>query len=88
MSANGFIGHGIIRSNGGNGHYGGPRLQGVTFPGDPVDAPLNKPLRCQAPDGDGLRYILPMFCIRTESGWINAKTKTPLHVPIIGWKYP
>ncbi len=55
---------------------------------DPSNAPFNKPWRAQAADGNGHPYTLPMLCIRTETGWINARTRTPLHVTVIGWKYP
>ncbi len=52
----------------------------------PADAPLDEPLVCVATDSLG-QYVLPFRCIKTRSGWINSRTKTPLHLTIAGWKY-
>lgn len=52
----------------------------------PSDAPLDEPLVCVARDSIG-EYVLPFRCIKTSAGWINARTKTPLHLTIAGWKY-
>lgn len=54
---------------------------------DPDFAPMNIAFRCEAHDGIG-PYTLPMLCIRTPSGWINARTRTALHVTVTGWRYP
>lgn len=53
---------------------------------DPDSVTVGMVVRCQARDAIGL-YTLPMLCIRTKTGWINARTCTPLHVQVIGWKY-
>jgi len=52
----------------------------------PESAPLGEPLVCVSRDGYG-EHVLPFRCIKTESGWINSRTKTPLHLKIVGWKY-
>ncbi len=52
----------------------------------PDDAPLDEPLCCVARDNLG-EYVLPFRCQRTKDGWINHRTKTALHISIVGWKY-
>lgn len=52
----------------------------------PKTAPFDFVIECEAHDSHG-PYQLPMPCIRTEAGWINAVTRTALHVTVTGWRY-
>ncbi len=82
MSARGFLSR--IEQNDAVQHYRLPVERSSWR--DPDCVTLGMVVRCQARDAVG-PYTLPMLCVRTLKGWMNARTRTPLHVEVIGWKY-
>jgi hypothetical protein len=57
---------------------------------NPIEsAPLDEDIALHVTDGRGAPYTLQWPCRRTETGWINSKTRTPLQVTPVGWRpYP
>jgi hypothetical protein len=66
------------------------RMSKRTIPGCAMNpyvaaAPMNTDLEAQARDAFG-DQVLPFPCHRTQSGWINARTGTPLAPRVVGWR--
>jgi hypothetical protein len=66
------------------------RLSKRTLPGRCWNAPSSAPrdrsdLEVQCGDESGA-YALPFPCRLTDSGWINARTGTPVAGEVIAWR--
>lgn len=84
MSANGFMRR--VPRNVGTTNHSTVSIKHDPYCREICSAPLNRVLTCRAADSIG-DYLLPFPCIRTAKGWINARTGTPLHLQIAGWRY-
>ena len=33
-------------------------------------------------------YMLPFLCLRSENGWVDAETSSPIDAGVLGWREP